>query len=433
MAPAQFLPHTGDMRLAMDSEFEQGRPALSAPGSEVVAFLLALFGTFFLAGQAGAEVFTIDHVDVDISARNALAARETAIDWAEGEAFRILLKKLTLEADHDHLPRLSATEVKALVEGIQIDDEKTASRRYLATITVKFSANDVRSLLNSHQIPMAESEARSVLLLPVFEYAGALTLWAKPNDWFEAWRQVDLNNRLQPLMLPEVSFQDLLEISAIQAFRQDDETFKAIQGRYGADTVMTVAATLTTDFEQNAFLLTVDFTGNSPTPALGAELVFRAAPDVTASELLEAAALGIADYLERVWKGQVVLRTDQRETIVAWQRVNDLSDWLKMQETITDNPLVRDLSVRSLRSDSVELEFSHAGTQIQVIAAFALQDVFLVEADGFWEMGFGLKEPAPSEYPELAPLRFSLPVGHEPETPALSEDSWPTTLGPDPY
>ena len=91
------------------------------------------------AFAASDRVFTVKYVGVDVTARTAARARSLAIAEGQREALDRLFARLTLREDKDRLPLLDDTSVINLVSGLEFDDEKTSSKRYLANMTVRFN------------------------------------------------------------------------------------------------------------------------------------------------------------------------------------------------------------------------------------------------------------------------------------------------------
>ncbi|MCH8835833.1 MAG: DUF2066 domain-containing protein, partial [Proteobacteria bacterium] len=186
-----------------------------APLFAIVAGVLVAAGAGADAARAQAiDVFEVMGVDVDVTAETAAAARGEALVDGERRAFRRLLERLTLLADRDRLPEFSRDEITAYVKDFSIAEEKASAVRYLATLNFRFKAEDVRRLLIDYALPFAETASKPLLVLPVYQAAGALLLWDDPNPWRDAWAARPTVDGLVPLMLP---LGDLSDIAAIGA------------------------------------------------------------------------------------------------------------------------------------------------------------------------------------------------------------------------
>src|SRR5690242_18732180 len=74
------------------------------------------------AQDRSGDVFAVT-VPVDKTAKSAVAAREEARTDGERRAFRQLLERLTLPADHGRLPRVDGATLTAMVQDISVANE----------------------------------------------------------------------------------------------------------------------------------------------------------------------------------------------------------------------------------------------------------------------------------------------------------------------
>jgi hypothetical protein len=97
--------------------------------------------------QAQAELWTVRGVNVDIAGTDAVAARERALAQAARQAWETLLPRVAPAERVPALLALPPTEIEALTDALEIEDERVAPTRYAATFTVVFSADRVRDRL----------------------------------------------------------------------------------------------------------------------------------------------------------------------------------------------------------------------------------------------------------------------------------------------
>ncbi|MCK4939672.1 MAG: DUF2066 domain-containing protein, partial [Rhodospirillaceae bacterium] len=142
-----------------------------------------------LAHADAARLFEVNGIKVDITASSVNQARDMA--QAEGitRSFRALLQRLTLNAYHDRLPNMNRKQIVEFLQDFEVAEEKASSVRYIASLNYRYRADVVRDLLDAHQIPFAETESKPVVVLPVYQAAGALLLWDDPNPWRTAWQE----------------------------------------------------------------------------------------------------------------------------------------------------------------------------------------------------------------------------------------------------
>ncbi|MEZ5875828.1 MAG: DUF2066 domain-containing protein [Hyphomicrobiales bacterium] len=116
---------------------------------------------------AADSLYDVAKVSVDITAKDAVAARDKGMVQAEMRAMKVVLDRLVPMSLQDQLPEFTKDEVEGLVSGIAIRKEQTSTTRYIATLDVRFNAQAVQQLLASYGIPFSEERAPSISILPV--------------------------------------------------------------------------------------------------------------------------------------------------------------------------------------------------------------------------------------------------------------------------
>ena len=72
-------------------------------------------------------------LSVDVTAKNAVAARHMGMADAQMRAVKIVMQRLVPLSAQAQLPELSQEEVEGLVNGVSIRKEQNSTTRYLAT------------------------------------------------------------------------------------------------------------------------------------------------------------------------------------------------------------------------------------------------------------------------------------------------------------
>jgi hypothetical protein len=361
-----------------------GRAAAAAFTGTIAAVILAA-GLSAPARAQPADVFSVTHVSVDVTTEAAASAREAALVQGQRAAFRRLLQRLTLRRDHVLLPDLGDEEILDYVQGLEVEEEKASSVRYLAELTVRFKPDPIRGLLRAAGIQYAETISKPVLVLPVYQTAGTLILWDRPNPWREAWAGLDSGGGLVPLVVPEGSLADVAEIGAEQAVHAVQERLDAIARRYGAaDTVVATAA------------LTRIPGGGGPTidvavSRFGAAITdrmtilsFAADPDGSVDDLLKRAATEVAAQVEEEWKQDNLLRFGPEGTLSAMVPLEGLADWLAVRGRLEGVAFIRDAELVSLSRNVAVVNLRYIGDIGQLRLALAQSDLDLFEGATSW-------------------------------------------------
>ena len=95
--------------------------------------------------------YAVAKVTVDTSAKDAVAAKETALADAEARAVDTVLRRLVPFASYPQLPSLAQDDVEGLVYNVSFRREQNSTTRYLATLDVNLNEEAVKQLLRQFQ------------------------------------------------------------------------------------------------------------------------------------------------------------------------------------------------------------------------------------------------------------------------------------------
>ncbi|MBC8339868.1 MAG: DUF2066 domain-containing protein [Rhodospirillales bacterium] len=342
----------------------------------------------FLLAAAPAQarnVFEVDDVAVDITADTASEARKQALVDGVARAFRLLLERLTLRIEHQGLPKLSAKEIDTYVSNFSVSDEKTSSVRYLARLTFRFKPKAVRGLLNDHGFSFAETVSKPVLVLPVYQSAGALILWDDPNPWRDAWAGRDKKQGLVPTILPLGDLADIAAIGAEQAMDGDLQRLTVISRRYGASDTLVVFGVMRVDAAKARRVLDVYFTRYGRQLQEQTEVVsFPQENDETVSALLARAANEMTYVVEDNWKRDNLLQFGQSGVIAVVLPIEGLKDWISVRSRLGGVAVIRRAEMVLLSRDEVRFNLHFFGDTSQLALALEQADMKLAQDEGKW-------------------------------------------------
>jgi hypothetical protein len=351
--------------------------------------LLAL--AILLGGGAGPllaampDVYEVAGIAVDITAETAAKARDAAIAEGHAKGFRQLLARLTLKADHSRLPDLTVAGIAAYVTDFSVANEKTSSTRYLARLTFRFKRDAIRRLLMDYRLPFAETPSKPVLVLPVFEEAGAVLLWDTPNPWRTAWEETPAPEGLVPLALPLGDLTDIAAIGAEQAVRGDAQRLAAVAQRYGAGDSLVAHAIKTVKPRDNTIQIDVSTTRYGPTGG-GQTLVraYTSEAGETTEAVLRRAAAEIAVEVEDDWKRDNLLQFGNPAVIAITIPIGALSEWLAVRDRLAGMAVIHSTDVVLLSRTEVRANLQFVGTTEQLVLALAQSDLALTQEGAEW-------------------------------------------------
>jgi hypothetical protein len=187
-----------------------------------------------MAGPAQADddtPYTVSKIDVDVTAKNAVAAKAKAMADAQKRGIDTVLRRVVPFSFSAKLPNLQPQQVETLVNGMAIRKEQYSTTRYIATLDVIFNERGVKELLTSLGIPTSEERAPMISVLPLVIDGNKVKSLNEP--WRQAWLDLDLTHGLTPANVLQPRPE--LEAGMVRAVLAGDAgAFAAVQRDYGS-------------------------------------------------------------------------------------------------------------------------------------------------------------------------------------------------------
>jgi len=197
----------------------------------VLGLCLAL-GLMAAPAQADDDTpYTVSKIDVDVTDKNAVAAKAKAMADAQKRGIDTVLRRVVPFSFSAKLPDLQPQQVETLVNGMAIRKEQYSTTRYIATLDVIFNEQGVKELLTSLGIPTSEERAPMISVLPLVIDGNKVKSVNEP--WRQAWLDLDLTHGLTPANVLQPRPE--LEAGMVRAVLAGDAgAFAAVQRDYGS-------------------------------------------------------------------------------------------------------------------------------------------------------------------------------------------------------
>ena len=369
-----------------------------------LACLLAWWPLTLARAQTASDLFQVSGIAVDATAADAVAAREQALLQGQIEGLHRLLRRLTPAAEHDRLPAVGAAEIQRYVQNFEITDERVASNRYLAQLTVGYDPTAVRGLLQGQAFSYAETASEPLVVLPVYQVPGGPRLWPEDNPWWQAWAEHLDPERLLRLVLPLGDLEDMATVTADAAVAGDAAALETLARRYGTDDVLVIVATprggataAAGGASASAPVLELDvrrggIQGNPPE-------TFEGGPGETLEGLMAAAVTGIQDTLDERWKEANLLRYDQAASMLVDVPIEQLADWVEISRGMEGLTEIVGIEVAAFARENVRAQIRYLGDQLRLEEALGRIGLGLSREGESWRllrMGASLSPEEPA-------------------------------------
>ncbi|MGD9502594.1 MAG: DUF2066 domain-containing protein, partial [Methyloceanibacter sp.] len=190
------------------------------------------------AARAAEGLYDVAKISVDITAENAVAARETGMAEAQARAVKTVLQRLLPAGVDPDLPGLTKEDIEALVSGVSIRKEQTSTTRYIAILDVSVNEAAIKQLLQEYSLPFSEERAQPVSILPLMIVGDAVASEGE-EGWRQAFDDLDLSHSIAPatILRPRAN----LTLDTVRAvLAGDPEALARMQDEYGSPVVIAV-------------------------------------------------------------------------------------------------------------------------------------------------------------------------------------------------
>lgn len=334
--------------------------------------LLVAFAGFNPA-RAAEDVFTVSAVTVDITAENAVAAREKAFTEAQGSALKALAERLLSPADFAKYTPPTGVALSTMIKDYEITDERISNVQYIGTYTFRFDGPAVRSHFNMRGTRYSDvTPTRAVLVLPFLRRNDTSTiLWRGENPWLNAWTQTPQTTNLIPLAVPLGDVADVADIGDDQALNYNTASLSRMLRRYNAsDAVILIAAPGVADSNGIPSELQVTVYRTDRVVPQYVDLITLRADGIMSESALYAAAVDrVKSLLNSDWKNKTAVEPGREQRTVSFRvQYSTMQQWVETRQAIRQVQGLAELKVKSVtpREALVDISFSGPETRLRM-------------------------------------------------------------------
>ncbi len=117
-------------------------------GPRTIGFLIAAAATLIAPAVFAETYLTIENVPVDVTAKNAAAARDSAITVAQSKAFDQLIKQVVANPVEQARLHPGQGQIESFVKDFGVDNERVSTVRYIGLYSVRFKASLINKYLS---------------------------------------------------------------------------------------------------------------------------------------------------------------------------------------------------------------------------------------------------------------------------------------------
>jgi Uncharacterized protein conserved in bacteria (DUF2066) len=342
----------------------------NAPQSLILSFCLA-FGAFTACVQADDDTpYTVSKIVVDVTAKNAVAAKTDALAEAEKLGLNKVLRRVVPFSFYPKLPDLQPQQIEGLVNDLSIRKEQYSTTRYMATLDIGFNEPAVKQFIASLGLPLGEERAPMISILPVV-IDGNRVKSAGNDGWRQAWLDLDLTHGLAPanVLQPRPG----LEAGTVRAVLAGDASaFASVQGDYGSAPLVIVVGQAIDGDQFITRLAGSDGVGrinygrsdklNGETPKTAAKNAAAFAYAVLEDRWKATRAAPEPVRYEEGMPPQAPQQGEPGRLVTAVVEFAGLKQWQDIRARLGHVPGIQTLEVNSLSARTASITFDYAGS-----------------------------------------------------------------------
>ena len=343
---------------------------------------------------AANPAYTVEGVEVDVTAKNAVMAREKAMEEAQVKAYSMLAERFLSPEELKTFVAPDPITISSLVQDFEVTNEQLSKTRYKGIYTVRFRPNAMKSQMASQGKTYSDVAKKPVLVLPFMDQGTTTSLWIETNPWMQAWRNLPSDkSMLQPTVLPLGDAADIAQVGDGEGLQYDPVRVQELATRYNADDVaILLASTEPTQTQQGRLVINI-YNNGFEGPAFVQKVTFDQLPNEEASALYTRAAMKIKGILRENWKANAAynpaiapaqtttvttttygqpqtapapvpytrLALGPSQTYTAQAKFASVQDWVRMKNTLDRIYGMQAVVIKTLKPREALLDIRFAG------------------------------------------------------------------------
>jgi hypothetical protein len=372
------------MRKARMRLVHQGVHAAMISRRRLSGLILASWAAIVMApGVALAQengLYTVSNVEVDVTGKDANAAKLKAISEAQVKAFRVLADRLGGQAAVEATSSLSAGEIGRLMSSLSIQSEKSGPGRYIGKLSISFLPAKIQELFATINVGIIENRAPRIVVLPIWNGPGGPSAW-EDNPWRQAWLALNTENDLVPIIVPLGDLDDSQAITAEEAMRGDDVKLESLKIRYEAEAVLVAVGEPSGENGVHAVM-----SGSTPLGSFSFDKVYES-KDGGLAKASNMAAQRFVAVINEKWKqmsagatGEVV----EPQSVLVNVPFSSLAQWNGIRSLLLSVQGVSGVDVTTLGGTGAQIKLGFVASFEELQQSLAVVGMKLVQMEGGW-------------------------------------------------
>jgi len=313
------------------------------------------------------RLFTIKAVKVDVVSRRASEARRIALANAEQQAYAKLLRKITQPSGRDRLPELNSEQIQNMISGIQVVEEQSSSRRYVAALDVRFEPSIMSRFLAQYNVPHVLGTGQGLIVLHAHSDGLTNYLWQPKESTVKARSYVDWLNRIRTYVFPQGALWERAAISFREVAEFKTGIVAEIAKKYDVQSAILIYSQWK-ELSHEAGSLTYRFYSTDGDWQKKGIITIESS-DAAEEEAQRRMFESILEDIDTAWRDQLLVDTGVQGELTALIPSTGLDVLSSVEAKLGDVSLVRSFELTSIGIPFSRIQFHYTGRKEQLVMA----------------------------------------------------------------
>ena len=317
-------------------------------------------------------LFTINNIAVDETAINASVARNQAIAKAESIAFDKLKSKLVALDDLPSLANSDFIDIKSLVRGIEVRDERAFANRYMAKINVTFSSDEIVKIFTTAGASFILNAGSKLCVAHGHKQGLVTRLWEVDNRVNPIWQAADLINKLRGYKIARGTLKERMSLDAESIELGGFEAAETFAKGCGTGAALIVFTHATPDqihggvkIEYKYWISDMQIANEGTLYAANAE------GDDGLDNALTQLITQIIEISDESWRQTAMVKGDEKGEIFLQVHTDKITRLAAVQQKLEKLSVVSDVSILSIAIPLSQIKVAYTGSQAQLVQALS--------------------------------------------------------------
>lgn len=346
----------------------------------LIAAILCI--AILIPSQAYADLYTVEGVEVDITAKNALVAREEAFNAAQVKAYEILSERLVNNGEKETVEKLDADAISYMVQDFEVTKEQLSAKRYKGTYTIRFRPAAFQEQIINQGNSYSDIPRGAVLVLPFYQTSTSTVLWDPNNPFLSAWaRSGASNGAMSSTVVPIGDIEDVAQINEFSPLNYDPVKLERMRDRYGANEVSIILASPEVDLSGVETVRLSLYSAKMRGPQFAGQMSVDGHVGETTQQLYDRVVAKLQQQYKSDWKQETAVTSMNAQRFEAVMSFLSVREWIDAKQKLERVPGMVSVDVNRLTPREASMALNYQG-DVQRLAIALGQLGLMLGQDG---------------------------------------------------